>query len=656
MKLAPLLHSLKFRIVAVAALTGVVAALGTATAVLKVTQDQVQHMLLDNARDDSEMRAEVLGSKLETLKRSVVAVARQVPPQTWNSSDAAATYLLDKPALASLFDSIAAVAPDGTKLARIDRGVVSKRTVNIADREYFKAALGGDQPVVSEAVIDRASLKPIVVIAMPALAPNGAARGVIVGAVKLESASLFASAERADRDGARDLVIERSGRIIAHSNPERVMGHAQDEPGLAEVFARWHRTGSPIDTVGSAVLSQGHLVSMAGIAESDWQLVRLTRQSAALAPLAAARRAAWPVALAAGALAALLAGAIAWVTTRPIEQLRDRAQRLLHDDDAASQPWPAGAGEIGEMSRAIQRLLQQRDTQRTESQALLGQVHAVLDNAEVGIALTREGHFELVSRQFCTIFGCEPAQAVGQPTRMIYTSDQAYADLSARAQPAFLLHGMFDGELELMRRGGQTFWAHMRGRAVVPGDRTQGTIWVITDITQAHQQHQQLSWAASHDKLTGLCNRAAFEAMLDEATAGAAEQPFCALFIDLDRFKQVNDTGGHAAGDALLRDIARELESRLRKSDTVARLGGDEFAVLLPQCPLPKARAIAESLRSAVDGYRLQWQGSSHGVGASIGLVAVNGTHANAAEVLRDADTACYQAKRQGRNQVAELV
>ena len=162
-----------------------------------------------------------------------------------------------------------------------------------------------------------------------------------------------------------------------------------------------------------------------------------------------------------------------------------------------------------------------------------------------------------------------------------------------------------------------------------------------------------MSYAASHDRLTGLVNRAAFEAMLEEATAKAAEAPFCALFIDLDRFKHVNDTGGHAAGDALLRDVAHALAAQLRKSDTVARLGGDEFAVLLPQCPIPRSRELAEKLRAAVDGYRLGWEGKTYSVGASIGLVAVNGTHADAAEVLRAADAACYAAKRGGRNQVA---
>jgi len=124
------------------------------------------------------------------------------------------------------------------------------------------------------------------------------------------------------------------------------------------------------------------------------------------------------------------------------------------------------------------------------------------------------------------------------------------------------------------------------------------------------------------------------------------------MFIDLDHFKQVNDTAGHAAGDAVLRDIAKALVAQVRKSDTVARLGGDEFAVLLSECPLGHAREIAEKTRQAVADYGLDWEGRQLSVGASIGLVRVDGSFVDIAEVLAAADAACYAAKRQGRNRV----
>ena len=638
-----LFETLKFRIVALAAVTAVIAALGAAVAVLQVTQTELQQQLLNSDRQDRERTATLLGSKLETLKGGLQAVALAAAP-AWRDPEVLTTFLLDKPVLSILFDSVIAVTPDGAVIVRIEGGRRTNALPNIADRDYFKRALLTDQPVVSEPLVGKVSKKALVIIAVAVADSQGRVQGVIAGTLSLQSNGLFPDAVATADEAVRDLVMDRHGALLWHTDVKRVLGRAADEPGLGAVFARWHSSGSPIDTAASAELASDHLVSMAGIPLSEWVLVRLTSRDAAMASMTTAQRTAWKVALMAGLLAALLAGALAWAALRPIGRLRDRAERMLTGDDSGG--WPRENGEIGAMSRAFQVLLQARQEQHAE-------LEAVLDNADVGLALSRDGRFEMVSRHFCTIFGHPPADLVGQPTSCIHPSDEAYRALSERAQPAFMKDGLFDGEVELVRRDGRVFWARMRGRAVKPGDRSKGTIWVVADATQDHEQHARLSWAASHDRLTGLLNRAAFEALLETATEGAAQAPFCALFIDLDRFKQVNDTGGHAAGDALLRDVGRELASRLRKSDTVARLGGDEFAVLLPQCPLPQAQVLAEKLRSAIHNYRLNWEGQTHTVGTSIGLVAVNGAHANGAEVLKAADAACYAAKRGGRNLVA---
>ncbi len=648
------LATLKFKIVAIAVVTGVVSAMGTTQIVLSKTQAEIEGLLLRHDADDSERTAALLANKLDMLQLVLGSVARQATPEKWRDQESMTRYLVDKPAAVALFDSVFAAGVDGEMLARVEKDNVNAGRVAIAEREYFQRALKTDQPVVSRAVLGKLNEVPLVVIAVPVLAPDGRVAGVIGGSLQLRSSSLFSNVDGTSQaDASRTLVMDRSGQLLAHADPARVMASAADEPGLAEVYARWRDSGSPIETQGSSLLSGGHLVSMAGIPASDWTLVRLTPQAVALEPLAAARRTAWQAAAGVGLVAALLAGLLAWAMTRPISQLRSRAETLLHDKGAPEDAWPQHNGEVGELARAFQHVIEQRQQRQSETQAMLQQLEAVLDHAEIGIALTRNGQFELVSRQFCRIFRCEKQHAVGQSTRSIYASDHAFDALAERAGPAFMEHGAFDGELELMRRSGQTFWAHMRGRAVVPGDRSQGTIWIIEDVTEMREQRERLAWASSHDSLTGLANRAAFEVLLEQATARADAAPFCALFIDLDRFKLVNDTGGHAAGDALLRDVAQALAEHVRKSDTVARLGGDEFAVLLSDCPTPQAETIAEKLRSAVVGYQLLWEGHVFGVGASIGLVPVDGSYATAADVLRAADAACYAAKRQGRNCVA---
>ena len=648
------LRTLKFKIVALAVVTGVLSALGTAELLLTTTRTNIENLLLAKEADAQEGTAALLANKLDTLQLTLSAVVRKAPTGLWQDAELAVRYLMDKPAISALFDSVIAARLDGALLVRLVNGEPTSELPNIADREYFRRAVKTDQPVVSDPILGRVTKTPLILIAMAPRAPDGTPLGVIAGSLNLASARLFSDLGGADRhDGSRSMVMDRAGLLLAHPDPARVMGRAADEPGLADVFRQWHGSGSPINTDGTATLSGAYLVSMAGIAGSDWALVRVTPQSAALKPLVAAQQTAWLVALGAGCVAALLAGLAAWFLTRPISVLRLRAEKLLTHDGPSSEPWPTEPGELGDLSRAFQQVVAQRQRKQGETRALLQQLEAVLDYAEAGIALTRNGNFELVSRQFCHIFRCDKQQALGQPTRMIYASDEAYAALSARALPEFMAQGSFDGEVELVRTSGEAFWAHMRGRAVVPGDRSKGTIWTIEDVSEVRAQREQLTWKSSHDALTGLANRPAFESLLTQATLAAATEPFCALFIDLDRFKQVNDTGGHAAGDALLRDVAQQLAAQVRKSDTVARLGGDEFAVLLSRCPLSQAREIAEKLRAAVDSYRLAWEGRSFSVGASIGLVAVDASYTTTADVLRAADEACYAAKTRGRNCVA---
>lgn len=163
-----------------------------------------------------------------------------------------------------------------------------------------------------------------------------------------------------------------------------------------------------------------------------------------------------------------------------------------------------------------------------------------------------------------------------------------------------------------------------------------------------------LTYQARHDALTGLVNRREFETRLEAAirVAQAGGESSAVLFIDLDRFKRVNDTSGHIAGDELLRQLARQLQSRLRQSDTLARLGGDEFAVLLSGCSLENAQKQAEALCRLVAGFHFSWQDKVFTVGASIGVVSVDGKSRSVSQVLSAGDAACYAAKAGGRNRV----
>ncbi|HTV52274.1 MAG TPA: EAL domain-containing protein [Steroidobacteraceae bacterium] len=184
--------------------------------------------------------------------------------------------------------------------------------------------------------------------------------------------------------------------------------------------------------------------------------------------------------------------------------------------------------------------------------------------------------------------------------------------------------------------------------------RVLGAVIVFHDVTQERRLRRALAYQASHDALTGLINRREFDNRLQAAVASArrSEAQHALLYIDLDQFKLVNDTCGHPAGDRLLRQLTALLQTRVRGSDALARLGGDEFGILLDRCTLEQANQVAESLCQAIRTLHFAWEGSTIAVGASIGVVQIDGASESAASALSAADIACYTAKDGGRNRV----
>jgi diguanylate cyclase (GGDEF)-like protein/PAS domain S-box-containing protein len=182
-----------------------------------------------------------------------------------------------------------------------------------------------------------------------------------------------------------------------------------------------------------------------------------------------------------------------------------------------------------------------------------------------------------------------------------------------------------------------------------------GAVVLLHDVTELRGLARQMSYQATHDALTGLVNRREFEGRLEEAIdsghRGDGQHVLC--YLDLDRFKVVNDTSGHLAGDSMLREVAKVLRDAVRDSDTVARLGGDEFGMLLIGCPLEKARQIADDVCRAVGDYRFVWKDKIFNIGVSIGLVEISRESGTLEELFAAADSACYVAKKQGSGRVA---
>ncbi|AIR91684.1 EAL domain-containing protein [Pseudomonas cremoricolorata] len=249
-------------------------------------------------------------------------------------------------------------------------------------------------------------------------------------------------------------------------------------------------------------------------------------------------------------------------------------------------------------------------------------------------------------------------QAQGLPLAALFS----LLDESAAHDSRGLVEQVLSGSLRaggeharlVQRLDGSSVSVNLVGSPIIADAQVSGIVLVLHDMTQERQYIANLSWQATHDALTGLANRREFEYRLEQILNAQVRHNgrHSLMFLDLDQFKLVNDTSGHAAGDELLRHICAVLQAGLRDGDTLARLGGDEFGILLENCPAEHAERIAEQLRQAVQSLQFVWKGRAFQTTISIGLVHLTALPGTLEASLRAADMACYMAKEKGRNRV----
>jgi diguanylate cyclase (GGDEF)-like protein/PAS domain S-box-containing protein len=247
------------------------------------------------------------------------------------------------------------------------------------------------------------------------------------------------------------------------------------------------------------------------------------------------------------------------------------------------------------------------------------------------------------------IVGYSPAELVGQSIARFIHSDDLPSIQSLQAMVSGVLE---PSEFRIFTKSGETRWVRTSSRPILDDDRVVGLRAVLVDITDRKQAENQVKYVAYHDGLTGLPNRRLLGDRLTKALAQRRRdnRPLAIMFLDLDHFKLVNDTAGHAVGDQMLQSVAERLTSIIREGDTVARLGGDEFTVLLPE--VPGVNDACELANRILNRFRLPWvlAGQEFHSTASIGLAMYPQDGEDAETLLRNADTAMYRAKDLGRD------
>jgi diguanylate cyclase (GGDEF)-like protein/PAS domain S-box-containing protein len=324
-----------------------------------------------------------------------------------------------------------------------------------------------------------------------------------------------------------------------------------------------------------------------------------------------------------------------------------------------------------------------------ELQRALAEQELILDNATVGIAFLRNRVYQRCNPRFEQMFGYGPAELIGCGTEVIYPSRQAWDDDQVFYEQMQRGEAV-STEREYRRKDGSLFWCKLVGKAIDAARPDEGSIWIYDDVTVEHAARESLERSrdaleravaertaelqsanqrleievgerkmaeqrarhlADHDPLTGLPNRRLLEDRLTQALALSYRnrKQTAVMFVDLDRFKTINDSLGHAVGDLLLKEVALRLVNQLRTGDTICRIGGDEFVVVLPEIKRASdaaqvAQKVIEELSRPIPADERELT-----VTPSIGIAVFPDDGRDAETLIRNSDAAMYHAKEKGR-------
>nr|WP_281459781.1 bifunctional diguanylate cyclase/phosphodiesterase [Pseudomonas sp. P13] len=353
-----------------------------------------------------------------------------------------------------------------------------------------------------------------------------------------------------------------------------------------------------------------------------------------------------------------------WVNLNERKQMLDQLQRdgyvrdfrchIRRNDgqirlcEVSSRPLPIGNEDC--------MLTIARDiTERHLMQEKLQQAATVFESTAEGVLITdTQQHISAVNRAFSEITGYSETEALGHTPRLLASGlhDSAFY---AAMWHQLTAEGHWQGEISNRRKNGELYPSWLTISAVRNRDREiTHFVAVFADISSLKHAQARLDYQAHHDPLTGLPNRTLFESRLLTALNSQQEDggQGAVLFLDLDRFKHINDSLGHPVGDLLLKGIAVRLREQLRDIDTVARLGGDEFIILLPGLQQPSdAEHIAQKLLNC---FAAPFQAGEHEffISASIGTSLYPQDGCDVATLVKNADAAMYRSKAKGRNRV----
>ncbi|WP_240538764.1 sensor domain-containing diguanylate cyclase [Halomonas sp. SH5A2] len=570
-----------------------------------------------------------------------------------DASNAAIRSTLERnEALMAWFEGVVVANEEGQVVA--DWPVVEGREgLDTAQREYFKMLRGGRRPYVSEPFVGRASGMPMVLVSVPRIDDRGEFNGFVGGVVSLDSGGLFDRLARV-RLGEEGFVgiATASGKILYHPNQNLIMTDVPDSdfnPWLNLALDGWEG-----ESIGSLLNGEQGFQSYSQVWSANWVIGLYLPSEQALAPLSGFLQRLWWLGI---ALTLLMLPVLWLILRRMLSPLKHLAKQIgqVGRGERARVELGTRMQELQHVAGTFNRVEDERQVLMTNLQEREAFLDSVLNATPQGMFVANfDGDITYMNPALLDMLDIQPNTPMEAWLHKIHADDRGGA--KDMWQHSLKSGSDFVRQLRFIRNEKETLWLDIHARVVMlsQGGHSLGLVGVVKDITERREQEAIQRWEAEHDPLTGLLNRRGFERRLDDAFAEfqKTSNPSALLLFDLDRFKPINDEGGHALGDEMLRRIAQVVAWEVRRSDHVARQGGDEFGVLLPSCTLSQAQKIAESLCQAVGDISVVHEGNEYGVTLSIGVTTFHEDDGSTEDAMARADAGSYAAKNKGRNGV----
>jgi diguanylate cyclase (GGDEF)-like protein/PAS domain S-box-containing protein len=548
------------------------------------------------------------------------------------------------------------VRPDGTAACASHAPRVD---LNVADRDYFRQALATRSFVVSKYIKSRVEDEPIIVAAMPAVDEDGNIEAVALATLNVGASEYPLLG--VDHSSDAMLMVDSGNKILSwRTTPQDdtspgLSGTTLPEGSLAGLLSSQAEHGEAAGPDGvTRIWGAARISDPAGriaVGVTKAQVVAHARGSAAKSI---------GIAAAVGVLAALAV----WfgaelLLVRNIRALAHAARQIGRGNLKVRPELPASAGELQLVARALSEMasgLEEREAELHRSRLALDQktaiLEATLEHMDQGLIMIDENSsVRVCNTRAMDLLGLPPELMLSRPSfRDVLTYQVASGDF--KDQPEHVKQSELAKEFEPRHH----VYERERPNGTVLEIRTTplptgGAVRTYTDLTERKLAERRILHTARHDVLTDLPNRLLFRERLEEALAESqrSTQRFAVLWLDLDRFKAVNDALGHAIGDELLVAVADRVRTILRQGDVVARLGGDEFAILQRAGEQPiAASSLADRLISELS-QPFNIQDHQLHIGASVGMAIWPSDGADGDTLLKNADLALYRAKADGR-------